>query len=265
MEKKDKNTNKFKGSEYLGIKNWLLCDFHIHTNLSDGKLPLEEVIDLFGKHGFNAISITDHIVDKRTLAHKKKNNKPIWSIEEKDFPNYLQLLEREKKRAWQKYNMVVIPGTEITNDWDKYHLLAIDIKEYIDPSLPVEEIIKKIHQQEAIAIACHPHYRPSQGKESKQFSVHLWNEREKYVNLFDAWEVANRDDLFYVIGLKKFNYIANSDFHQPWHLFSWKTLLQSAKNPPAIKSAISQNKNIAIYLYRQKNQSINNYMINTNK
>jgi hypothetical protein len=39
--------------------------------------------------------------------------------------------------------------------------------------------------------------------------------------MFDAWEVANRDDLFNVVGLKKFNYIANSDFHSPRHLRVW--------------------------------------------
>lgn len=38
--------------------------------------------------------------------------------------------------------------------------------------------------------------------------------------MFDAWEVANRDDLFNVVELKKFNYIANSDFHEKRHLLS---------------------------------------------
>ena len=144
--------------------------------------------------------------------------------------------------------MLVIPGTEITNNSGKYHILAIDIKKYIDPSLSVERIIKEIHEQGGIAIACHPHHK---AKEEQEF-IHLWEEHEKYVNLFDAWEVANRDDLFNVIGLKKFNYIANSDFHQPWHLYSWKTLLKSARNAEAVKTAISQNKKVAIYLYRNK-------------
>lgn len=252
--KKFRRMNKSAISKCPKLGNWLFCDFHIHTNLSDGRLPLEEVVDLFGKSSFDAISITDHILDKKTLAEKKKNNQPIWSIEEKDFPDYLKALQREKKRAWQKYKMLIIPGTEITNDQGKYHILAIDIKKYIDPCLPVEKIIKEIHNQGGVAIACHPHHKTSEGKKGKQLSAHLWDEHKKYVNLFDAWEVANRDDLFNVIGLKKFNYIANSDFHQPWHLYSWKTLLKSAKNTEAIKSAITQNKRVAIYLYRQRNR-----------
>ena len=42
----------------------LLCDFHIHTNYSDGVLPLPEVVDLFGRSGHDVIAITDHIVNR---------------------------------------------------------------------------------------------------------------------------------------------------------------------------------------------------------
>jgi hypothetical protein len=63
--------------------------------------------------------------------------------------------------------------------------------------------------------------------------------------------VANRDDLFNVIGLKKFNYIANSDFHEPRHLYSWKTLIRCEKNTEAIKAGIRRNSGISIYLFRE--------------
>ena len=53
----------------------------------------------------------------------------------------------------------------------------------------------------------------------------------------DVWEAANRDDLFSVTSLKHFPYIASSDFHKPKHLYSWKTLLKSDKNWPAIRKA----------------------------
>jgi hypothetical protein len=66
--------------------------------------------------------------------------------------------------------------------------------------------------------------------------------------------VANRDDLFNVVGLKKFNYIANSDFHSPRHLYSWKTLLRCEKNVEAIKAATGSNHGLAIYLFRPDKQ-----------
>ena len=55
-------------------------------------------------------------------------------------------------------------------------------------------------------------------------------------DLVDVWEAANRDDLFSVTSLKHYPYVANSDFHKPKHLYSWKTLVRSEKNWPAIRS-----------------------------
>ncbi len=42
---------------------WLLCDFHIHTQWSDGAELIKTVVDLYGASGFDAICITDHILD----------------------------------------------------------------------------------------------------------------------------------------------------------------------------------------------------------
>jgi predicted metal-dependent phosphoesterase TrpH len=144
--------------------------------------------------------------------------------------------------------MLLIPGVEITNNTKGYHILAIDIKEYIEPSLSVEEIVKQIHQQGSIAIAPHPHRGALDG--TKQL-MYLWNRHEEFASLFDTWEVGNRDDLFNVVGLKKFNYIANSDFHEKRHLFSWKTLIGCEKNVEAIKCAIRKNEAVSIYLLRE--------------
>lgn len=227
--------------------SWLLCDFHIHTDMSDGSLPIEDIIDMYGNNGFDAISITDHVLDSKTLKEREEKKEAIEAIKEEKFKEYTGILWREAERAWKEYNMLVIPGVELTNNWKKYHILAIDIKDYIDPTLPVEKIVAEIHNQQAIAIACHPYHKAN---ESSQPFIHLWRNHEKYRNLFDAWEVANRDDLFNIIGLNKFNHIANSDFHEPGHLYSWKSLIESEKNTEAVKLAIRENKNIAIYLFR---------------
>ena len=44
-----------RGESVFG--KWLLCDFHIHTDLSDGSLPLREVVNLYGEQGFDVIAI----------------------------------------------------------------------------------------------------------------------------------------------------------------------------------------------------------------
>ncbi|MBN1292485.1 MAG: phosphotransferase [Candidatus Latescibacteria bacterium] len=229
--------------------NWLMCDFHIHTTISDGKMPLDEVVDLYGENGFDVISITDHILDSQTSDEKAQKNEPLDVMKKEDFPGYLKRLWQESKRAWDKYKMLLIPGVEISNNSGKYHILGIDIKEYINPDLSVGEIVSQIHDQGAIAVACHPHHKSTGGQ---QEFIHLWENHEQYASLFDAWEVANRDDLFNVIGLKKFNYIANSDFHHPWHFYSWKSLLHCEKNTEAVKATIRENKGVALYLFRKE-------------
>jgi predicted metal-dependent phosphoesterase TrpH len=229
-------------------KAWLLCDFHIHTRFSDGSLEPSEVVDLYGKAGFDAIAITDHMLDERCARDCARQGR-VPGVQENDFRSYQQAIWQEARRAWEAYGMLVLPGAEVTNNTAKYHIVCLDIKEHVSPDLPVEPIVQAIHNQGAIAIACHPYQRTEDGSDR---SEHLWKNHEQFAHLFDAWEVANRDDLFNVVGLKKFNYVANSDFHEPRHLYSWKTLLACDKNPEAIKDAIRRNDGVAIYLHRKK-------------
>ena len=48
----------------------LLADLHIHTTWSDGKLPMTEVVDLFGRTGHDVIAITDHVVNTDNVVGK---------------------------------------------------------------------------------------------------------------------------------------------------------------------------------------------------
>jgi predicted metal-dependent phosphoesterase TrpH len=231
------------------IGEWLLCDFHIHTKLSDGHLALSQVVDIYGGKRFDVICITDHILDPVTIEILESNGEELFGMTQDRCEEYLRLLSRERRRAWEEYRMLLVPGFEVTNDHEGYHILGIDVRAYVNPGLPVEGIIEAIHNQGGIAVACHPHHKES---EPKYDSFYLWDRHEKYAPLFDAWEVANRDDLFNTIGLKKFNYIANSDFHERRHLYSWKTLIHADKNEESVKQAIRENGKIAIHLFRKE-------------
>ena len=48
--------------------------------------------------------------------------------------------------------------------------------------------------------------------------------------------------------------MANSDFHKPKHIESWKTLLHCDKNPEAVKECIRENRHIAITFYRDDDE-----------
>ena len=40
--------------------NPLLCELHAHTTWSDGDLTVRELCDLYGRHGFDVLAVTDH-------------------------------------------------------------------------------------------------------------------------------------------------------------------------------------------------------------
>jgi hypothetical protein len=80
--------------------------------------------------------------------------------------------------------------------------------------------------------------------------LYFWNNRQKFSQQFDAWEVANRTDLFSVVSLSNFPILANGDFHKAQHLYSWKTLLPCEKSVEAVKACIRDNRGVAITLFR---------------
>ncbi len=228
----------------------MLCDFHIHTTFSDGSMGMRETVDLFGQAGFDVIAITDHVVNGDNTWGKFAHQFNL-SVRSDNFDEYVVAVKEEAERAWQKYKMLVIPGVEISKNYiskDKSaHLLLLDIKKFIPACLDYEEIFLEAKRQDALTVACHPHHTPDLLTKDTLF---LWNNRDKYAKYIDAWEIANRDDVFNVISLKKYPYIANSDFHKARHLYSWKTLLNCDKDVDAVKNCIRHNKGVAITLFR---------------
>ena len=148
--------------------------------------------------------------------------------------------------------VLVIAGAEITQNrlrgHKNSHVIALDIKKYISADQRADEILREIRRQDALSIACHPHHRTTRRLEIS--TCYLWDHREQLSDLVDVWEAANRDDLFSVTSLKHYPYVANSDFHKPKHLYSWKTLVRAEKNWSAVSRALRDNVDIALTLFR---------------
>lgn len=227
----------------------LRCDFHIHTIYSDGWCSVPEILELYAREQFDVIAITDHALDTTSLEVFQQEGGPP-SVTRESFSDYMHQLEQFRQRAHEKYNLHLISGLELTNNKDEYHILALDIQEWIDPDLPVPEIINQIHHQQGIAVACHP--AKKEGVTEQGSYRHLHENRERYRNLFDTWEIANRYHLFNTISLMKVPYLANSDLHRPEHIFSWKTLLEAEKfDTVSVKNAIRKNDTVALFLHTQ--------------
>ena len=240
-----------------GYEPFLLCDFHVHTRWSDGALTVAEVVDLYGSTGkFDVIAITDHILMKKDLLARAGRiatlGQRAFGLREEDFDAYLADIRQEAARALDEYGLLVVAGAEVTQNSLKSrknsHIIALDVREYISADQTADEILRQIRRQGAISIACHPHHRTTTRLEIS--TCYLWDHREELADLVDVWEAANRDDLFSVTSLKHYPYVANSDFHKPKHLYSWKTLLRCEKNWPAIKDALRNNVDVALMLFR---------------
>jgi hypothetical protein len=240
-----------------GYEPFLLCDFHVHTQWSDGRLSVREVVDLYGRTGrFDVIAITDHILMKRDLLGRAARLATLgtreFSVTEARFDAYMADIRSEAKRARELYDLLVIPGAEVTQNHIRSkknsHIVALNLKEFISADQPAEDILLEIRRQGAFSIACHPHHRTT-----RRFEIgtcYLWDHRKRLVELVDVWEAANRDDLFSVTSLKHYPYVANSDFHKPKHLYSWKTLLRCEKDWEAIARTLRANVDVALTLYR---------------
>jgi predicted metal-dependent phosphoesterase TrpH len=240
-----------------GYEPFLLCDFHIHTRWSDGVLSVRELVDLYGSTGkFDVIAITDHVLMKKDLLARAGRlatlGRRSFGVREEDFEAYLDDIRKEAERARDRYGLLVIPGAEITQNRlrgkKNSHIIALDIRKYISADQAADSILREIRRQGALSIACHPHHRTTRRIEIS--TCYLWDHRDELADLVDVWEAANRDDLFSVTSLKHFPYVANSDFHKPKHLYSWKTLLRSEKTWPAVKQALRGNVDVALTLFR---------------
>jgi signal transduction histidine kinase/predicted metal-dependent phosphoesterase TrpH len=245
------------------MPKWLLSDLHIHTTLSDGDIPLKEVVKIHGEAGFDVIAITDHLFDTQSPRSVEiyKEKKSII-----DLNAYFLKIEEVSKWAKEIYDLLIIPGLEICNLLKDYHILGIDLKGSINPNQDAEGVIEEIHRQGGLAIASHPQLKLSYFMQGDNTSIqrhplHLWTCREKYSDKIDAWEIANREDIFGEVSLERFPYVANSDFHESHHLTSWKSLIYAEKEIESIKKAILEKK-VALFFFNDGTENSRPRQIN---
>lgn len=218
-------------------RSMFLADFHVHSNFSDGKLAIPDVIDMFGKRGFGAIAITDHLCEKQSFLGKASSYLGC-TLTAGTFPLYLEILKTEAARAWDQYRMVVLPGYEVTkntlSNHHSAHVLGIGVTELVSADADVAEIARGIRAQGALAIAAHPVWTRKMEKQT----YHIWHRRQELEKEFDAWEVASGAYLFDEVAQTNYPKIASSDLHVPRHMTSWKTVLECERHPEAILDAI---------------------------
>ena len=223
----------------------LLADLHIHTTWSDGKLSIAEVVDLFGRSGHDVIAITDHVVNHDNLIGKVTHGFGL-SVNAQNFDTYRAEIDWEARRAWDQYRMLVIAGCELTQNRLRHrnsaHALALGIDHFVSADGSVEEMLVRANDAGAIVVACHPN------EQSEWFAntFYLWNRRDEVADFIHLWEIACRWDLFPQVSRAKLRFVGNSDFHQPQHLYAWKTLLPCEKRMSDVLHTLRHGSGLAV-------------------
>jgi hypothetical protein len=219
----------------------ITIDLHLHTNFSDGKLPLGKLVDLCGGAGLDAIAVTDHLCTQNHLLGKSARFLKI-TLTEQNWKNYAVELEKQRNRAWREYRMHVFTGAEYTHNTFKHkrnaHILAVDLKEFVPPSLCEEDWIKAVKQLGALTIAAHP----LKLRDASSQTYYLLENAERFDPLIDVWEAANARTLWRQMLKHSFSLIGSSDLHSPTRWPSWRTQLDCEKDPDAIKAFLKDRK-----------------------
>lgn len=226
----------------------LLTDLHIHSQWSDGKLSVSDIVDLYGKRQFHAIAITDHVCETSSLIGKAAH----WlgcSLSKERFGEYINEIELQAARAWKQYRLLVLPGIEITKNalrtQRSAHILGIGVREWVDPNQCIEGVLRSIRSQGAITVAAHPVFTMDP---TYMPTLQLWNERAEISELMDAWEVASGAQLFEEVFNSGLPMLANSDLHHQKQLRSWKTLLHAKCTESSILRAV-KNQDVSFAFY----------------
>ena len=202
----------------------LLCELHAHTTWSDGDLSVRELCDLYGRRGFDVLAVTDHAPREEREVHAG------------NYDAYLADVRAEALRARELYDLLVIPGLELTYDdpdpLQAAHAVAIGTRAYVDVSAGLDSALASARAQGAALVAAHPYSPESLSTAARPTGA--FGARPELRELVDRFELFNRHTLFDWVAAAGLPMIASGDFHRLEHLSGWKTLLPCPKGEPAV-------------------------------
>lgn len=213
----------------------LLCELHAHSTWSDGTFTLTEIVDLYGSHGFDVLVITDHVL-RGDDPWPTDNPDGSW-IDGDNHDAYLNDVTEAAERARQLYDLLVIPGLELTyNDPDPNvaaHAVAVGLRRYVDMDEGLEAAMAEARAAGAAIIAAHPH-DDGAAQIAERTTRRFFREWRMLGGLVDRFELFNQREVFSWVANAGLPTVASGDFHRLEHLTTWKTLLPCEKSERAV-------------------------------
>lgn len=230
----------------------LLCELHAHTNWSDGDLSMRELVDLYGRTGFDVLCVTDHVLRSADPWRPAES-----CVHEASFPAYLEAVDLEAERARALYGMLVVPGLELTHNHREpdlsAHALAIGLREFVNPDFGLVGALLAAREAGAALIAAHPH-GPDDDPVPIRTTRRFWREWDALAPLLHRVELFNGSDVYSWAATGELPAVASGDVHRAEHLSSWKTLVPCDQEERALVSHLRSDR--ATYLMPFRGSSL---------
>jgi 3',5'-nucleoside bisphosphate phosphatase len=213
----------------------LLVELHAHTTWSDGELSLRELTDLHGRHGFDVLCVTDHVV-RGDDPWRETWERPSPSVTRECHADYMCEIAREAARARERYGMLLIPGVELTyNDLDPgqaAHALAVGLRAFVSVDNGIGAAMDAASLAGAAIVAAHPF--PAEPGAPHSRLTQRFARDEVLRGLAHRFELFNRATLFAWVAEAGLPTVACGDVHVAGHIAGWKTLLPCALDEEAV-------------------------------
>jgi hypothetical protein len=213
-------------------------------------LTLGELVDLYGALGFDALAVTDHAcrADDPWLPEAERGPRAVHAG---NYDAYLAELEREVERARAHYDLLLLPGLELTwNDLDPLraaHALALGLRTFVSVDDGLEAALAEAREAGAAIVAAHP-FEHDADSSAARTTRRFAHDREALGPLVDRYELFNRTRLFSWVEEARLPFVACGDFHRPEHLAGWKTLVPCAKDEQTLVGYLRSE--LPVYLTR---------------
>ena len=214
----------------------LLAELHAHTTWSDGAFSVGQVVDIYGSRGFDILCITDHVLRKDD-PWLDPNEWRDRGVRTEVHASYLAEIEREAARAGRQYDLLVLPGLELTyNDLDPLraaHAVAVGLQRFVSVDDGIAEAMQHARVEGAAIIAAHP-FDDHESARNPERLTRAFATNTALCDLPDRFELFNRTTLFGWVSREGLPAVATGDFHRLEHLSGWKTLLPCARTAEAV-------------------------------
>lgn len=169
------------------------------------------------------------------------------------FDDYIAAIASEAERAHQQYDLLVVPGLELTvNHADPdlaAHAVAIGLRSYVSLTEGLEQGLVDARAIGAALVAAHPS-GPATGAEPAGATRRFWCELQALGGLVDRFELINGHRAYSWVAEAQLPAVAAGDFHSIEHLSSWKTFLPCARDEQTIVACLRSSATLHLAPFR---------------